>query len=207
MPKKIEKQCTGGVMDESLLDTTRSKINELGGSSDLEARISRMLGVYRFMAKVRDTEPDLSSTVRHLDQTTNLMEKLLSSMELVPEIAHTLAWERLYCAKGEDYQAMICGIQKELIACIALYKNVCERLKSEASRKGEKPKYLEHGLLSDVAEMIEKIDGIGVERAADYAACILINEKVKNMPNSHSEREGAARRVVIEHRKKAKPKD
>lgn len=199
MAKKIQKQYTGGVVDDSLSAETRLKIRELGGPDDLEERISREIGRYRGGAQFRRTEPAPKVTLDHLDDTVKTAEKLLEHLENMPAIVDAITWERTHAAGCNV------NIQNELYRCIALYGVIKAELEKSGSKKGEKPKHLEHALLVNVAGMIEQIHGIGLERAADYAAKILKNEGVPNIPNPADEREGEVRGKVRKYKKKANP--
>lgn len=199
MPSGIKKQHTGGVVDDSLLESTRLKIRELGGPCDLEERISRELGRYRDYAKFRDTEPTAAQTLKHLDGTVALANKLLQHIDLMPAIVDGLLYEKLQRAN------IAFNIEDELYRCVALYGGIAAELKTCERRKGEKPKTIEISLLSDVAALIEKIPGITVTKAAEYAAEILTLERVPYLARSKRSAPGAAREIVRNHRNCTEP--
>lgn len=207
MPNKIKKQISGGAVDESLLERSRKKIADLGGPENLSSCIAKLLGRYRAMRDYRDTAPTTSETVKHLNDTAAIIEKLKANIDLMPEIVEGNMWELLYRTRAK----VGTNLTNILVENLTYYQLLCKKLEKEfkkaGSRKGEKPKLLEHELLSDVALMIEKIDGIGKAQAADYAAEILISEGVQNIPNWEKTRGSAARDAVVAYRKKATPQE
>lgn len=207
MPNGIKKQYTGGVIDDSLRDRTKAKISALNGSEDLENCIAKALGDYRFRRQTRETEPAHAEIIKHLKDTVSLIEKLREKIDLMPPVVNSIFWETLYRSKGVESTWLPENLEENLITYQVLCEKVARENRNNGGKRGEKTKDLEHGLLSDIAFMIEKIDGIGLEKAADYAAEILISEGVQNIPNWEKKRGSAAREKVNDYRKRHHPKN
>lgn len=190
MGKKIRRQITSAWVDETLSVKAIKVIHQVVGCNPkLESQIGELLGDYRLTAAYRDTQPTLDESKQHMEKTVRAIDELIGYMELMPE----------YCNASIAAKNLDIGGNHELENDIKTYRVACRAvladLERTRSRKGERPKKLEHRLLSGVDSILETYVS-GAEERAGKASEILRAAGIKQMPVDNKK----ARAAILAYR-------
>jgi len=198
MPKKILKQVTGGWVDESINPAALKILKNLSVDVATTERIGELIGEYRLTNAARETAPTPYESIRHLKQTQALISDLLAKLELMPEDFKALSTVDMLKVTGEVYEQFEARMTTDLMRYRATCARAIEQMKAWPSTKGETPKFLEHKLLSAVAELLEPCSG-GLEDAADNASRVLRGAGLKYLPVDKKK----ARAAILAYKRKS----
>lgn len=183
--KKIERQYTGGVVDESLSERCASLIRQLpGDTAALEEQIGVLLGRYRSWRQFHDTAPQVGVTIEHLRSVAKQAEQLRKSLELIPPDAEAELSLRVYKAWEMSFFDMERALVQGLTRMQVVATQVANGFEPYKGRPGGKRHSLQHELLSDVSELLEQHAEITLtlEQIAGLTVEILNTAGVRDLP-------------------------
>lgn len=183
--RKLKRQYTGGVVDESLPEQCSSIIRQLPGDTTfIEEQIGVLLGRYRSWQAFHDTAPQIGVTIEHLRSVAKQAEQLRKSLDLIPPDAEAELSLRAVKAWGMSFFTMERELAQGLTRLQVAAMHVAEGFNPYKNKKGEKAHGLKHALLADVSELLEKHAGnkLGVIQAAGLSVKILNAAGVRGLP-------------------------
>jgi len=206
MPKNINETFTGGVKDETLSNKTLNYLLSLPEGELLSKKVKYLIGEYRFWRKSRETIPNKSTTIRHLEKIDNQITNLINDIKLIPPDVLAVMDEASYNRHGELFFSIQQRLENDLYSSKFLICDALGKADKWKQKKGVKKRKLENILLAEVAILLRTHAGLGKGQSAILAASLLnentqplyldINgKKIKNnFPCDENETE-AARQV------------
>jgi len=156
MPEKIEKQITGGAIDESLKDETVQILRKISKDAELNERIGRLFGSFRLDRAYRNTSPGKSHQLIHLDQIVRDIDRLVKDIKLIPEDFKALATDVQLRLDGRVYESAEADLFERLYRYRAMALHVTGEIKKWPSWMAQTNE-LEYRLLSDVFALLKPL--------------------------------------------------
>ncbi|CJK79028.1 Uncharacterised protein [Streptococcus pneumoniae] len=200
--RRIERQYAGGAVDERVPDRCVELIRRLPGDPALiQHDLGVLLGRYRGWREFHDTAPQIGTTIDHLKAVAKQAEQLREAIGLIPPDAEANLALCMHKAWDMSFFELERSLEQSLVRLQVAANHVADDFKQYKNRKGEKPNTLEHGLLSDVASLLESQSGgaLGKIEIAGLAAELIINAGVFGVPGTPKR----ARDAIIAWRKRS----
>lgn len=198
---KLEKQKTGGCVDSTLSPGAVKLIQEFSDDPGLIDSIGSLLGSYRIDKDFLSTNPPDHKTAKHLKRISDSLKELHDDLDRLPESFKVFFIKLFTDKKGYELHEAFEELRQfkdKLSEYQVYFAHIRNKEYIGQSPVGEKPKYLERKLLSDVAEIIEKADpGYGLMNSAELASKILNACGVHNIPHDKAK----ARERIRSYRK------
>lgn len=203
MPKKLEPEVTSTDYDDSLPSHVERNILEFTGGELILSKLRSLISNYRFESQNAKAKATKSAVIRHLDKTYKQTNDLLQSLAIMPQDAQAIM-ASLYNQSAREgfigFAGTFLDLRQRLEHDLATTQELISHtiaLTEEWNEggPGEKPKTLEHQLLSQVTQLLERHAGKPKIEAAGKAADLLRSSGVPNMPSDPEK----ARRIVREN--------
>lgn len=206
----MKKQYSGGAVDGTISDKARQLICSISDDPNLIKKIATLVGRYRGEAQRRDTEPAKYQFIDELERVVKSSEELSTSLDLLPDSINVMFAKKCQRAGYDIIEAhSYLGIlENQLNYYNVIFKSIIAEIKEIPAPKGEKPKFREKVLLSDVSYLLEQASpSNGVMRSALYASKILTACGVPNIPvgNEDDSNPGKKQREAIKKARKEYP--
>ena len=160
MAKKIRPQCDGGILNDAIDSKTVSFIEHyLSDYKKFEQEFSYLLGHYRLIREIKNTEPMPKETIFHIEKMINQIKTLRENIDLLPLDAQAWCDEAIYIlSKPHPYFESL--YQHNLDCLLGHYSAVLSysqrKIESYSNIKGRHKNYELHHFVYDTYCCLER---------------------------------------------------